>query len=117
MSSPLSSLLESPAVRPGGVTTQTLLPTRAAVPAAGEPFGGSLTALCIDGGSGLSPHSTPHDAVLVCLQGAAEVDLGGETHTLLPGAALHMPANATHAVRAPQGICRMLLVKSRAAST
>jgi quercetin dioxygenase-like cupin family protein len=40
--------------------------------------------------------------VLIALQGAAEVDLGGDTHQLLPGHALFMPAGATHAVRAAQ---------------
>ena len=113
-----SSLLESPAIRPGGVTTQTLLPARAAVPKAGEPFGGSLTLLAVDSGPGLSTHSTPHDAVLVCLQGAAEVDLGGATHALVPGDALHMDAGAPHAVRAANGQqCRLLLAKARAASS
>jgi len=112
----MTSLLEAPPMRPGGVTTQTLLPSRAAVPAAGEAFGGALTLLVFDAGASLPPHSTPHDAVLIGMQGAAEVDLGGETHQVLPGHALHMPAGATHAVRAAQGPCRMLLAKARAAS-
>ena len=113
----LTSLLDAPPMRPGGVTTQTLLPSRAAVPAAGEALGGALTLLVFDGGASLPPHSTPHDAVLIALQGAAEVDLGGDTHQLLPGHALFMPAGATHAVRAAQGPCRVLLAKARAAST
>jgi len=108
-------LLDAPAIRPGGVATQTLLPQRGAVPAAGASFGGALTLLALDAGAELAPHSTPHDAVLVGLQGAVEVELEGVKHELLPGLALFMPGGAQHAVRATQGQCRLLLAKARAA--
>ena len=68
-----------------------------------------MTLFAFDGGEGLSEHTAPYDALIVGVDGVAEVVLGGQPQHVAAGQTLLMPANTPHAVR-PEGQFRMLLV-------
>ena len=71
--------------------------------------GGTVTLFAFDGGEGLSEHSTPYDALVLVLDGALALTIGGQSVTAGAGTIVRMPANVPHAVEAP-GPARMILV-------
>jgi quercetin dioxygenase-like cupin family protein len=71
--------------------------------------GGSLTLFAFDAGQELSEHTTPFDAIVLVLEGAVDLTIGGQPVHATPGTIARMPANAPHAVRAPEA-ARMLLL-------
>ncbi|MEJ2639939.1 MAG: cupin domain-containing protein [Desulfosarcinaceae bacterium] len=73
---------------------------------------GNLTLFAFDKGQGLSEHTAPFDAVVVILDGEAEVTLGGEPQMVAAGQMLIMPANVPHALAARERF-KMLLVMIR----
>jgi quercetin dioxygenase-like cupin family protein len=74
--------------------------------------GGSVTLFAFDSGEGLSEHTAPFDALVIGIEGKAEIRLGGVSHSLGEGDTLLMPANMPHAVN-PVGSFKMLLVMLR----
>ena len=70
---------------------------------------GTVTVFAFDAGEGLSEHSAPFDALVVGLEGEAEIPIGGESHIVKEGDMLIMPANVPHAVN-PITKFKMLLV-------
>ena len=74
--------------------------------------GGSVTAFAFDAGQGLSEHTTPHEALVQVIDGAARVDLAGKSHELGPGEAIRLPAGVPHSVHAGTRF-KMLLVMLR----
>lgn len=70
---------------------------------------GTVTAFAFEKGEGLSEHSAPFDALVICLEGEAEIPIGGEPHTIKEGQMLIMPANVPHAVH-PLSRFKMMLV-------
>jgi quercetin dioxygenase-like cupin family protein len=74
--------------------------------------GGSVTLFAFDGGEGLSEHTAPFDALVIGVEGAADVALGSVVHRVGEGETLLMPANVPHAV-SPVGRFKMLLVMIR----
>ena len=74
--------------------------------------GGSVTLFAFDGGEGLSEHRAPFDALVIGIEGNAEIQVGGVGHRLAEGETLLMPANVPHAV-SPAGRFKMLLVMIR----
>jgi len=60
----------------------------------------TMTLFAFDSEQGVSTHSAPGDAFVVCLQGKAEVVLNGETLTVTEGQSVIMPANVPHSVKA-----------------
>jgi quercetin dioxygenase-like cupin family protein len=74
--------------------------------------GGSVTLFAFDGGEGLSEHTAPFDALVIGIEGTADVQVGGIGHRLAEGETLLMPANVPHAV-SPAGRFKMLLVMIR----
>lgn len=74
--------------------------------------GGSVTLFAFDGGEGLSEHTAPFDALVIGIEGAADLQVGGMGHRLAEGDALLMPAHVPHAV-SPAGRFKMLLVMLR----
>ncbi|SFN87702.1 Cupin domain protein [Formivibrio citricus] len=74
--------------------------------------GGSVTLFAFDSDEGLSEHTAPFDALVVGVEGQAEILIGGVAYTLAEGDTLLMPANVPHAVN-PQGQFKMLLVMIR----
>ncbi|NMC20881.1 MAG: cupin domain-containing protein [Thermogutta sp.] len=75
---------------------------------------GSITLFGFDAGQELSEHTTPFEAMLQVLEGAAEVSIAGTWHTVGEGQAILMPAGVPHAVRAKQAF-KMLLTMLRTA--
>ena len=70
---------------------------------------GTVTVFAFDGGEGLSEHSAPFDALVIGLEGEAEIPIGGKPHIVKEGDMLIMPANVPHAVN-PITKFKMLLV-------
>ena len=56
----------------------------------------------------------PFDAVILIIEGDAEVTIGGRGHAVTAGEIIRLPANIPHAVRATQRF-KMLLIMIRAA--
>lgn len=74
--------------------------------------GGSLTLFAFDGGQGLTEHTSPFDALVLVLEGAMTLTIGGATTEAGPGTIVRMPADVPHAVDAREA-SRMLLVMLR----
>lgn len=75
---------------------------------------GTATVFAFAKGEGLSEHTTPHDALLLVLDGAAEVTVAGTSTTCSTGEIVLLPANEPHAVQAREGF-KMLLLMYRSA--
>ncbi len=88
--------------RPGEVASRTLV----------QNEGGSLTLFAFAAGEALSAHTTPADALVYVLDGAASVEIDGKGATVRRGEAVVMPANAPHAITAHEDF-KMLLFVSR----
>jgi quercetin dioxygenase-like cupin family protein len=74
--------------------------------------GGNLTLFAFDAGEGLSEHTTPFDALVLTLDGALTLTVGGEPVSATPGTIVRLPANVPHAVDATVA-SRMLLIMLR----
>jgi len=74
--------------------------------------GGSVTLFAFDQGQELSEHTTPHDALVLLIDGEAEIRIGGTPHRLKQGEVLLLPAGIPHAVKATARF-RMLLAMLR----
>ena len=73
---------------------------------------GTITLFAFDEGQGLSEHTAPFDALVLILDGKAEVTIAGKPHEVNEGEILIMPANKPHAVKAMKKF-KMLLVMVR----
>lgn len=74
--------------------------------------GGSVTLFAFDASEGLSEHTAPFDALIVGVEGSAEITIGKSLHVVAEGEALLLPAGIPHAV-SPLGPFKMLLVMVR----
>jgi quercetin dioxygenase-like cupin family protein len=74
--------------------------------------GGTATVFAFDAGQELSEHTVPHDALVLVVEGEAEITVSGTVHAVPAGAVLRMPGGEPHAVRAPRRF-KMLLVLLR----
>ncbi len=70
---------------------------------------GTVTAFAFEKGEGLSEHSAPYDALVIVLEGEAEIPIGGVSHSVKEGDMLIMPAKIPHAVH-PLSRFKMMLV-------
>jgi len=73
---------------------------------------GTLTVFAFDSGQGLSEHSAPFDAIVLVLDGEAEIIIGGKSIMTRAGESVLMPANVPHAVNATAKF-KMLLTMIR----
>lgn len=73
---------------------------------------GNITLFAFDEGQKLSEHTAPFDAVVLVLEGNAEIVIGGNPFALEAGETIIMPANVPHAVNARQKF-KMLLTMIR----
>ena len=96
------SLLGMTGYQEGAVVSRTLL----------KRAGGTLTLFAFDAGQGLSEHTAPFDALVMVLEGALLLTIGGQPVRALPGTIVRMPANVPHAVEATES-SRMLLIMLR----
>jgi quercetin dioxygenase-like cupin family protein len=97
---PQSSLV---AVQAGAVVSRTLVKTG----------GGTVTAFAFDTGEALSEHSAPFNALVLGVEGTAEVTISGTPHHVSAGEILRLPANEPHALRATTPF-KMILVMVKA---
>ncbi|MEO8500703.1 MAG: cupin domain-containing protein [Vicinamibacteria bacterium] len=87
---------------PGGIASRVLAKTT----------GGNVTLFALDGGQGLTEHTTPFDALVMTLEGHIVLTIGGKPVDAVPGTVVVMPANVPHAVEAKVA-SRMLLTMLR----
>jgi len=96
------ALAEGVQYAPGSIVSRTLLKTDT----------GTLTLFAFDKGQELSEHTTPFNALVQVLDGAATLVIGGRPVTVQTGELVLMPANVPHAVRAGERF-KMLLTMFR----
>jgi len=70
---------------------------------------GTVTVFAFDEGEQLSEHTAPFDAMVIDLDGEAEIVIGGTPHPVRPGEMIIMPADVPHALKAVTRF-KMLLV-------
>ncbi len=70
---------------------------------------GTVTAFAFDEGEQLSEHTAPFDAMVIDLDGEADITIGGKVNRVRPGEMIIMPAAIPHALRAVTRF-KMLLV-------
>jgi quercetin dioxygenase-like cupin family protein len=73
---------------------------------------GNLTLFSFDAGQGLSEHTSPYDAVVLILEGRAQITLAGQPQDVAAGQMLIMPANIAHGLHAVEPF-KMLLIMIR----
>lgn len=69
---------------------------------------GNITLFAFAAGQSLSEHKTPHDAMVMVIEGAGIIELGGQRHRVQQGQVLLLPANESHAVHAERPFKMML---------
>jgi quercetin dioxygenase-like cupin family protein len=74
---------------------------------------GTVTAFAFDAGEGLSEHTAPFDALVLMVEGEAEIPIAGLTHRVKAGEILMLPAHQPHAVKALTQF-KMILVMIKA---
>jgi len=90
-------------LQPGAVVSRTLV----------KKASGTVTAFAFDAGEGLSEHTAPFDALLLDLEGEADITISGTPHHVSAGQILKLPAGEPHAVKAVTPF-KMLLIMIRA---
>lgn len=74
--------------------------------------GGNVTLFAFDRDEGLSEHTAPFDALVIVLDGEADVTISGTPHRLTAMQTITMPAGEPHSLRAITPF-KMLLVMVR----
>ncbi|MDH7489976.1 MAG: cupin domain-containing protein [Anaerolineae bacterium] len=74
---------------------------------------GTVTLFAFDEGQGLSEHTAPFDALVLVLDGEAEITIAGTAFRVRAGEMILMPAHKPHALKAVQRF-KMILVMIRA---
>ncbi len=87
----------------GSVVSRTVIDKKA----------GTVTLFAFAEKQGLSEHTAPFDAMVVILEGTAEVNIAGKAITLKQGETTIMPANKPHALSAVIPF-KMLLIMIKA---
>ena len=91
------------AYQTGAVVSRTLL----------KGPGGTVTAFAFDAGEGLSEHTAPFDALVLMIEGEAEISISSKPYRVQGGQLLKLPARQPHAVKAVTAF-KMLLVMIKA---
>jgi quercetin dioxygenase-like cupin family protein len=71
---------------------------------------GTVTMFAFDRNQGLSEHTAPYDALVLIIDGEAEIIIAGESHTLQAGEMIIMPAGKPHALNANKRFKMMLIM-------
>ena len=64
--------------------------------------GGNMTLFAFDAGQGLTEHTSPFEALVMVVEGALILTIGGTPVRATPGTIVRMPADIPHAVEAPE---------------
>ena len=75
--------------------------------------GGTVTLFAFDQGEGLSEHTAPFEALVLVIDGEADIEIAGKAYRVSRGETITLPANVPHAVRAATPF-KMLLTMIRA---
>jgi len=97
---PLGELLQ---YQDGSIVSRVLLKNK----------GGTVTLFAFGQGEGLSEHTAPFEALVLVVDGKAEMEIAGEVYSVGQGETITLPANIPHAVRAATRF-KMLLTMIRA---
>lgn len=62
--------------------------------------GGNVTLFAFGAGEGLREHTAAYDALVLNVEGQAEITVAGKLYTLQSGETITLPANVPHAVHA-----------------
>ncbi len=73
---------------------------------------GTVTVFAFDKGQGLSEHTAPFDATILCLDGELEATIDGTPMKVQEGEMLIMPADKPHSIKAVEKF-KMLLIMIR----
>ena len=73
---------------------------------------GTVTLFAFDEDQGLSPHTSPYDALVQVLEGEASITIAGKVNRVKGGELILIPARQPHAVKAVQKF-KMLLIMIR----
>ncbi len=73
---------------------------------------GTVTVFAFDKDQGLSEHTAPFDATILCLDGELEATIDGTPMKVLEGEMLIMPADKPHSIKAIEKF-KMLLIMIR----
>jgi quercetin dioxygenase-like cupin family protein len=74
--------------------------------------GGNVTLFAFDAGQALEEHTSPFEALVLVLEGALDLMIGGEAVRATPGTIVRMPGGVPHALDAATAT-RMLLIMLR----
>ena len=75
--------------------------------------GGTVTLFAFDRDEGLSEHTAPFDALVVLIDGEADIKIAEQAYRVQQGETISLPANVPHAVKAATRF-KMLLIMIRA---
>jgi quercetin dioxygenase-like cupin family protein len=75
--------------------------------------GGTVTLFAFDAGQGLSEHTAPFDALVLNIEGEADITIDGAGFRVGQGETITLPANRPHAVNAVTKF-KMALIMIRA---
>ncbi|HEY5491920.1 MAG TPA: cupin domain-containing protein [Gemmatimonadaceae bacterium] len=73
---------------------------------------GTVTAFAFDEGEGLSEHTAAFDALVILIEGTAEITVAGQPQRVAAGQVVRLPAGLPHALKALARF-KMLLVMIR----
>lgn len=73
---------------------------------------GNVTIFAFDGSEGLSEHTAPFEALVIGIEGHAEITIEGSSYMVDEGDSLLLPANVPHSVH-PIGRFKMILTMLR----
>ena len=93
-------LLELVGYQEGSVVSRTLIDRSA----------GTVTLFAFDENQGLSPHTSPYDALVQVLEGEADITISGKPNRVKEGELILMPSGQSHAVNAVRKF-KMLLIR------
>ncbi len=86
--------------QPGSVVSRKILGRR----------GGNVTLFAFGEGEGLTEHTSPYEALVVILDGEAEIRVGGTPHTVRKGETMTLPASVPHGLEARVEFKMMLVM-------
>ncbi|MFQ5536934.1 MAG: cupin domain-containing protein [Gemmatimonadota bacterium] len=93
-------LLDLIAIQEGSIVSRQLL----------KRSSGNVTLFAFDKDQELSEHTTPHDALIMVLQGRATVTVAGDGREVGTGEVTFLPGGVPHAVRAPEPFVMALVM-------
>jgi quercetin dioxygenase-like cupin family protein len=94
----VSTLVDMVAYQPGSVVSRKILGGK----------GGNVTLFAFAQGEGLTEHTSPYEALVVVLDGQAEIRVDGVTKRVAAGQTIVLPATVPHALDASEPFKMML---------